>query len=153
MSDLRNYRSAYNREKAVARAIDVHTHFVPEIMPSGTGRNALWPSIEHRERNTAAVIVGGKVFRAIDSRSWDAGRRLQDMQLDDVDVQVVSPMPELLSHWFPVDDADALADHINRAIAQLCSAHPRSFVGIAMVPLHNPPLASLRPVTSQPLCL
>src|SRR5258708_5423027 len=88
-------------------------------MPSGTGRNALWPSIEHRERNTAAVIVGGKVFRAIDSRSWDAGRRLQDMQLDDVDVQVVSPMPELLSHWFPVGDADALSSHINCSIAKL----------------------------------
>ena len=98
----------HNREKAVARAIVVHTHFVPEIMPSGTGRNALWPSIEHRDRNTAAVIVGGKVFRAIDSRSWDAERRINDMAADDVDVQVVSPMPELLSHWFSASDADAL---------------------------------------------
>src|SRR5437588_10229352 len=122
-------------------------------MPSGTGRNALWPSIEHRDRNTAAVIVGGKVFRAIDSRSWDGGCRLQDMQLDDVDVQVISPMPELLSHWFPVDDADALADHINRAIAQLCSAHPRSFVGIGMVPVQDPALAARRLVDIKALGL
>jgi hypothetical protein len=42
---------------------------------------------------SAAVMVGGKVFRAIDSRSWDAARRLDDMALDDVNVQVVSPMP------------------------------------------------------------
>jgi aminocarboxymuconate-semialdehyde decarboxylase len=143
----------HNREQAVARAIDVHTHFVPETMPSGTGRNALWPSIEHRDQNTAAVIVGGKVFRAIDSRSWDAGRRLQDMQLDDVDVQVVSPMPELLSHWFPVDDADALSGHINRSIAKLCSAHPRSFVGIGMVPVQDPALAARRLVDIKALGL
>ncbi len=134
----------HNREKAVARAIDVHTHFVPETMPSGAGRNPLWPSIEHRDGSKAAVIVGGKVFRAIDSRSWDADRRLQDMQADDVDVQVVSPMPELLSHWFPADDADILSGHINRSIAKLCSAHPESFIGIGMVPVQDAALAARR---------
>jgi len=128
----------------VARAIDVHTHFVPDTMPPASARNPLWPSIKHGERDTAAVIVGGKVFRTIDSRSWDPDRRLQDMRSDDIDVQVVSPMPELLSHWFPADDADALSDHINRAIAQLCSAHPESFIGIGMAPVQDPALAARR---------
>ena len=128
----------------MARAIDVHTHFVPETMPPAAGRSPLWPSIEHRGGNSTAVMVGGKVFRLIDSRSWDAGRRLEDMQSDDVDVQVVSPMPELLSHWFPADDADALSDHINRAIAKLCAAHPQSFVGIGMAPVQDPALAARR---------
>ena len=69
-------------------------------------------------------MVGGKVFRVIDSRSWDAGRRIDDMSADDVDVQVVSPMPELLSHWFPAADADALCRYINEGIAELCNANP-----------------------------
>lgn len=128
----------------MARAIDVHTHFVPDTMPLASARNPLWPSIEHGERDTAAVIVGGKVFRTIDSRSWDADRRLQDMRSDDIDVQVVSPMPELLSHWFSADDADALSDHVNHAIAQLCSAHPESFIGIGMAPVQDPALAARR---------
>jgi aminocarboxymuconate-semialdehyde decarboxylase len=128
----------------VAKAIDVHTHFVPDAMPPSAGRTPLWPSIEHRRDNTAAVIVGGKVFRLIDSRSWDAGRRLQDMREDDVDLQVVSPMPELLSHWFPADDADALSDHINRGIAKLCAEHPQNFIGIGMAPLQDPALAARR---------
>jgi len=128
----------------VARAIDVHTHFVPDTMPLASARNPLWPSIEHGERDTAVVIVGGKVFRTIDSRSWDADRRLQDMRSDDIDVQVVSPMPELLSHWFSADDADALSDHVNHAIAQLCSAHPESFIGIGMAPVQDPALAARR---------
>ena len=128
----------------MAEAIDIHTHFVPEHIPPEPGRNPLWPSIERRGRDGAAVIVGGKVFRIIDSRSWDGRRRVDDMAADDVDVQVVSPMPELLSHWFPSGDADALCRYINEGIAELCAAHPRHFVGIGMVPMQDAALAARR---------
>jgi len=89
-------------------------------------------------------MVGGKVFRVIDSRSWDAKRRIEDMAADDVDVQVVSPMPELLSHWFPPGDADALCRHVNEGIAELCAAHSLHFIGIGMVPMQDPVLAVKR---------
>jgi len=127
----------------MVEAIDTHTHFVPQHLPAEPGRNPLWPSIEVKDAS-AAVMVGGKVFRMIDSRSWDARRRLDDMALDDVDVQVVSPMPELLSHWFPADDADALCRHVNEGIAALCAAHPRHFIGIGMIPMQDVPLAVRR---------
>ena len=123
--------------------VDVHTHFVPSEMPPSSGRNRLWPSIAHRD-GSSAVIVDGKVFRVIDDRSWNAERRLRDMTDDGVDVQVVSPMPELLSHWFPADDADVLASHVNNAIAALCAAHPTRFVGIGMVPVQDVALAARR---------
>ena len=127
----------------MVNAIDTHTHFVPQQIPAETGRNPLWPSVEHRGE-AAAVIVDGKVFRLVDSRSWDAARRLYDMALDDVNVQVVSPMPELLSHWFPSGDADALCRHVNEGIATLCAGHPRRFIGIGMVPMQDIPLAARR---------
>jgi len=127
----------------VVDAIDTHTHFVPQQIPAETGRNPLWPSVEHRGE-TAAVMVDGKVFRLVDSRSWDASRRLDDMALDEVNVQVVSPMPELLSHWFPSGDADALCRHVNEGIAALCAGHPRHFIGIGMVPMQDIPLAARR---------
>jgi len=128
----------------VGHAIDIHTHFVPRKMPDAGGRNPLWPSITHGERDTAAVMVGGKLFRAIDSRSWDGARRRDDMAADGIGLQLVSPMPELLSHWFPVADADALCSHINGGIAELCAAHPKSFAGLGMVPLQDPALAARR---------
>jgi aminocarboxymuconate-semialdehyde decarboxylase len=124
-------------------AIDTHTHFVPRQIPAETGRNPLWPSVEQRGE-AAAVLVDGKVFRVIDSRSWDAARRRDDMALDDVNVQVVSPMPELLSHWFPPDDADALCRYVNEGIAALCADHPRHFIGIGMVPMQDVTLAVRR---------
>ena len=128
----------------MAEAIDVHTHFVPNSIPQATGRNPLWPSIAQKGADMAAVMVAGKVFRVIDSRSWEANRRIDDMAADDVDVQVVSPMPELLSHWFPRDDADALGRYINEGIAELCNAHPRHFIGIGMVPMQDVALAARR---------
>jgi aminocarboxymuconate-semialdehyde decarboxylase len=132
------------RKRVLAEAIDTHTHFVPSSIRQEAGRNPLWPSIELRGGNGAAVVVGGKVFRIIDSRSWDAKRRLDDMGADDVGVQVLSPMPELLSHWFPADDADALCRPINEGIAALCGAHPRHFIGVGMVPMQDPSLAARR---------
>jgi aminocarboxymuconate-semialdehyde decarboxylase len=132
-----------NRGNVLAEAIDTHTHFVPRHILAESGRNPLWPSVELRGE-TAAVMVGGKVFRVIDSRSWDATRRLDDMARDDVDLQVVSPMPELLSHWFPPSDADALCRHINEGIAALCADHPTHFVGIGMVPMQDVRLATRR---------
>jgi len=127
----------------LAESIDTHTHFVPQSIPAEPSRNPFWPCVELRD-GSAAVIVGGKVFRVIDSRSWDAARRLDDMAADDVDVQVVSPMPELLSHWFPADDADALCRHVNESIATLCAGDPQRFIGIGMVPMPDATLAARR---------
>jgi aminocarboxymuconate-semialdehyde decarboxylase len=127
----------------VVDAIDTHTHFVPQRIPAEPARNPLWPSVERKDE-TAAVMVDGKVFRVIDSRSWDAARRLDDMALDDVNVQVVSPMPELLSHWFPSSDADVLCHHVNEGIAALCAGHPRHFIGVGMVPMQDVSLAVRR---------
>ena len=127
----------------MAEAIDIHTHFVPKHIPVEPNRNPLWPSIELKD-GFAAVMVAGKVFRVIDSRSWDAPRRLEDMAADDVDLQVVSPMPELLSHWFPTDDADVLCRHVNRHVAALCDAHKQQFIGIGMVPAQDVQLAAKR---------
>jgi len=88
----------------------------------------LWPSIEVRGES-AAVIVGGKVFRVIDGRWWDATRRFDDMAAaDDVDVQVVSPMRQLLLLWFPPADTDGRC----------------GFIGIRMVPTQDASLAGRR---------
>jgi aminocarboxymuconate-semialdehyde decarboxylase len=43
-------------------------------------------------------MIDGRVVPKIDSGSWDIERYLVDMQQDGVDFQILSPMPELLSH-------------------------------------------------------
>jgi aminocarboxymuconate-semialdehyde decarboxylase len=102
--------------------IDIHTHIVPARLPADPARHARWPSVELSGGDQAAVMIGGKVFRKIDARSWDVERRLSDMHADGIDMQVLSPMPELLSHWLPADDAEYLADLINEQIAGMVCA-------------------------------
>jgi hypothetical protein len=106
-----------------------------------------------RGNGKAAVMIGGSLFRTIDSRNWDAERRLPDMEEDGIATQVVSPMPELLSHWLTAEDADVLADYINESIAELCFAKPRNFIGIGMVPVQDPALAARRLETVRSLGL
>ena len=112
--------------------VDVHTHVVPSQIPADARGGRLWPSIAV-DGEDASVMIDGRVFRRIDSRCWDVGRRLIDMREDGVDVQVLSPMPELLSHWFEPEAGEALGDILNDDIARMIAAAPGRFAGVGMV--------------------
>jgi aminocarboxymuconate-semialdehyde decarboxylase len=121
--------------------IDIHTHIVPARLAADPKRDRRWPSVELSVGDQAAVMIGGKVFRKIDTRSWDVDRRLADMVEDGTDMQVLSPMPELLSHWLPPDDAEFLSDVMNEQIAAMIAEAPRNFAGIGMVCAQDVPRA------------
>jgi aminocarboxymuconate-semialdehyde decarboxylase len=121
--------------------IDIHTHVVPSRLSADPARDRLWPSVELAAGGNAAVMIGGKVFRKIDARSWDVEQRLLDMAEDGTDMQVLSPMPELLSHWLPAPDAEYLAEIINEQTAAMISRAPRHFAGIGMVCAQDIPRA------------
>lgn len=112
--------------------VDVHTHVVPQHIPADRRGGVSWPRIAC-EGDDASVMIGGKVFRRIDSRCWDVSRRLSDMKEEGVDVQVLSPMPELLSHWFEPEAAEALADIVNADVARMIEKAPQRFAGVGMV--------------------
>jgi aminocarboxymuconate-semialdehyde decarboxylase len=124
--------------------IDVHTHVVPIALVSVPARHRLWPILEMRDGDRAAVMIDGKVFREIDSRSWEVDRRLTDMAADGTDIQVLSPMPELLSYWLPADVADDLSTVMNEHIAAMIAGAPSNFRGIGMVPMQDVDLATKR---------
>ncbi len=125
----------------MGRVIDIHTHVVPARLVADPKRDARWPSVERAARDQFAVMIAGKVFRKIDTRSWDVERRLADMAEDGTDMQVLSPMPELLSHWLPPDDAEFLADVMNDQIASMIALAPRNLAGIGMVCAQDVPRA------------
>lgn len=123
--------------------IDMHTHIVPANFPAYPGRekNHGWPCMQcgggHR-----TVMIGNKPFREVTDNTWNISRRLEDMAKEGVDRQVLSPMPELLSYWFSVDDALAFGRHINGTIAEMVVAAPQKFYGLGMVPLQDPERAA-----------
>ena len=80
------------------RAIDVHTHVVPESLPQYLGAKApsLWPSIVPAHACHRHLMIDNAIFRTLSDQCWSARRRVQDMDTMRIGQQVLSPMPELL---------------------------------------------------------
>jgi len=125
-------------------AIDLHTHIIPHELPAYAGAAAeqSWPSITHGDCGHRHVIIGERAFRTFSPSSWDPAQRIADMDRMGIGRQVLSPMPELLSHWFSAGDALSLGHFINDYIAGLVATSPSRFIGLGMVPLQDPALAA-----------
>jgi aminocarboxymuconate-semialdehyde decarboxylase len=121
------------------RLIDIHSHFVPADFPAAPDAATAprWPCMCHGLAGAATLNMGDKPFRQIDNRSWDLERRIADMDADGVTVQVLSPMPELLSYWLDSQATIELARHVNAAIADVVARRSDRFWGLAMVPLQD----------------
>lgn len=120
-------------------AIDVHCHVVPEKFPAYAGKNrdVPWPSMADAHACHKHVMISGKVYRTVSDGCWSVPRRIEDMGRQRVAKQALSPMPELLSYWLPLDDAKAMIRYLNEQIAGMIAAAPDRFVGLGAVPLQD----------------
>jgi aminocarboxymuconate-semialdehyde decarboxylase len=119
--------------------IDIHNHIVPERFPAyaGKGRDVPWPSMAEAHACHKHVMISGKVYRTVSDGSWSVPRRIEDMGAMRVTRQALSPMPELLSYWLPLEDAKALIRYLNEQIAEMIALAPTRFVGLGAVPLQD----------------
>lgn len=124
---------------SIAHSIDVHTHVVPESFPpyAGRGRDVPWPSMAEAHACHKHVMISGKVYRTVSDGCWSVPRRIEDMDGMRVGRQALSPMPELLSYWLPLDDARALIRYLNDQIAAMVQRAPERFCGLGCVPLQD----------------
>ncbi len=122
--------------------IDFHSHIVPDRFPQDESGEAGWPGVRHLDDGAAEIIIADRVFRRIDLRSWDVAARLKDMSQDGIDIQVLSPMPELLSYWFEPATGERICTATNDFILSMVNAAPDRFRGIGMVPLQDPERAA-----------
>jgi aminocarboxymuconate-semialdehyde decarboxylase len=119
--------------------IDIHCHVVPESFPPYAGRNANvpWPSMADAHACHKHVMISGKVYRTVSDGCWSVPRRIEDMAKMQVTRQAISPMPELLSYWLPLDDASVMIRYLNDQIATMIERAPERFVGLGAVPLQD----------------
>jgi aminocarboxymuconate-semialdehyde decarboxylase len=93
--------------------------------------------MQRRSCGHADIIISGKTFRTVSEAAWDVSRRTADMERMGIARQVLSPMPELLSYWLPVEDAVILLRHVNASIAEMVCQAPDRLIGMAAVPLQD----------------
>ena len=123
----------------MTECIDVHTHIVPENFPpyAGKGKDVPWPSMAPAQACHRHVMISGKLYRTVTDGCWSVPRRIEEMGAMQVTRQAISPMPELLSYWLPLDDAKVMIRFLNDEIARMIAAAPERFIGLGAVPLQN----------------
>ncbi|SDH35992.1 amidohydrolase family protein [Variovorax sp. OV700] len=123
--------------------IDVHAHVVPEHFPNYIGARlpAEWPSMAPAHACHRHVMISGKVYRTVSDRCWDTARRLEDLPGMGLALQVVSPMPELLSYWIAADDARQLLRYTNDCMAGMVEQGGGRIAALGAVPLQDIDLA------------
>ena len=119
--------------------IDIHNHFFPREWPDLAARYGTpnWPCIKHTEHGKAEIMLGDQFFRKIYSACWDAEVRLQEMDRDGVDVQVLSATPVLFAYDRPVEHALDCAQLFNDAALQLCAQGKGRLKSLCQVPLQD----------------
>lgn len=123
--------------------IDAHAHVVPENFPRylGSAVPADWPSMAPAQACHRNVMIAGKNYRTVSDKCWDTGKRLEDLVAMGLDLQAVSPMPELLSYWMNAADAQQLLRYLNDEIARMVADSRGRLVGLGAVPLQDMDLA------------
>src|SRR4051794_16699005 len=125
------------------RVIDIHNHFFPRTWPDLSARYGTenWPSIRHTEPGQADIMVGDRFFRHIYAACWHPEARLQEMDRDGVDLQVISATPVLFAYDRPVGHALDCAKLFNDAALELCERGKGRLKALCQVPLQDPDAA------------
>ena len=136
MQALRNHTSRQTVEMSV---IDIHNHFFPQTWPDLAARFGTpdWPWIKHTESGKAEIMVGDRFFRHIYSACWDPEVRLQEMDRDGVEMQIISATPVLFAYDRPSEHALDCARLFNDAALELCSRGKGRLKSLCQVPLQD----------------
>src|ERR1700678_169092 len=119
--------------------IDIHNHFFPKSWPDLAARYRTpdWPWIKHPEPGKADIMVGDRFFRHIYAACWDPEVRLQEMDRDGIDIQVISATPVLFAYARPIEQALDCAQMFNDAALELCSQGKGRLKSLCQVPLQD----------------
>jgi aminocarboxymuconate-semialdehyde decarboxylase len=123
--------------------IDIHTHFLPRAWPDLAARFGTpdWPWMRHGAGGTAMLMVGEREFRPVGSACWNPAERLEHMDRDAVDVQIMCVTPLLFAYQRPAAQALECARIFNDAALEICSHAPRRLKALCQVPLQDSELA------------
>ncbi|MET0783285.1 MAG: amidohydrolase family protein [Leifsonia flava] len=130
---------------ADAPVVDVHAHvLLPQLQgamqerdPAGFGAAG---ELEARRNGAESLAASGAMIRDRFARLTQLPLRLEDMETQGVDVQLVSPSPSHYYPWASPTDAAWVAREANRLTAELVARAPDRLVGLGLVPLQHPDL-------------
>jgi aminocarboxymuconate-semialdehyde decarboxylase len=118
--------------------IDMHSHFFPRIDRAAAARlcpqRAPWL---HTEGRSGQIMVGEKAFRPVDDVLWDASRRVDYLDEQGVDVQVMCATPVMFGYEHDIARALPWAQRMNDHAIAMTHAAPKRLKVLAQVPLQD----------------
>ena len=127
------------------RTIDSHTHILTEEAMHLLGKESpmLAPMVKGRGTPQVILEINGRVVQdPMPAEIWDVDLRLQDMDANGVDVQVLSPTVFTFFYGADAELALTAAAIQNEEIAAVVKRHPQRFIGLGSVPLQAPDKAA-----------
>ena len=126
------------------RTIDTHTHILTEETAALLRKEApkVPVTITPVDAESAALDVGGVVYRPFPRGGFDLAHRLRDMDAMGVDVQVLSVTPQTYLYNQDASLGAMTAAIQNDKIAKLVKQNPQRFMGIATLPMQAPEKAA-----------
>lgn len=130
----------------VPRVIDMHGHCgAPEAETLLAGRPERQAEMEAQAKGTGAASMAHNLavmLPAAGARMASLDKRLADLDLMGVDLQVVSPSPHLYAYWADPTLAADLVEAANTAAAGLVARAPDRLAGMGIVAMQHPDLAA-----------
>jgi aminocarboxymuconate-semialdehyde decarboxylase len=124
--------------------IDVHTHILPTNLPDWKAKFGYggFLNIEHDHSGCARLIrEDGSLFREVEPNCFDTPSRIEDLDSEMVDVQVISTVPVLFSYWAKPEHGAEISKYINDDIVSTVDRNPKRFIGLGTVPMQDVGLA------------
>ncbi|MCT8974729.1 amidohydrolase family protein [Microbaculum marinisediminis] len=119
--------------------VDMHSHFFPHTWPDLAERFGTpdWPWMKHLDDDNAMVMVGDREFRPVYSACWSVDKRLEEMDRDGIDQQILCATPVLFAYLRKPEEAADCARIFNDAALDMTAAAPDRLFPLAQVPLQD----------------
>jgi aminocarboxymuconate-semialdehyde decarboxylase len=133
--------------ESIPLKIDVHTHIIPENIPSFKERFGYGGFIHLDYQGCSAcnrarmMRDDGTFFREIESNCWEPSVRLAECNQHNINVQVISTIPVMFSYWAKPEDCLEVCKFLNVHIADVVKENPKRFVGLGSIPMQDVDLA------------
>lgn len=121
--------------------IDIHSHFFPPISEAQAMRlnpkTAPWLKIKD-DGKTGNIILDGQDFRPVYDALWDAERRVEELDKQNVDIQIICATPVLFAYAEPISEKVVEWNRLMNDLAvEMCDYAPSRLKTLAQVPMQD----------------
>lgn len=141
--ELKSAWTTMDRLEPGSVVIDMHSHFFPEMDAAyceRAEREGL-PWLRKTGGGRGLIMQGDKEFRPVTDILWDPERRVEALDHQGIDLQVICATPIMFGYSRPAKEALADAQRFNDEALGFCRAYPDRMKPLAQVPLQDIDLA------------